>query len=312
MSIAPTRGPLQRPGIERDLTELFQRVEDLERVPDCCDEGTTTYPDAVLANPTVIHYWPMDDVGPGAVDVVGSFDLIENPLGTTDGQPVSNQGSYSFTYQQSGPFAGLPSATSIGFDGDEGGPHPLGTCLYGNGFAVGSTQWSMIGWSYNDFSYPGRTVGSVFSLYGGGSPTTQLYVVAGDLTFLADTGVSYDAVADNAITTPGWHFWAVTVDTAALQISLYLDGVLAETASFAGSVVNGGYLRFGCQGTSVAAPSNFWKGKTCQVATFTSVLNATEIADFYEGGAGAAAGLVWTSDGAGGASWELGTIEVSY
>lgn len=31
MSVGPTRGPFQRPSDERDLTELFQRVEDLER-----------------------------------------------------------------------------------------------------------------------------------------------------------------------------------------------------------------------------------------------------------------------------------------
>ncbi len=33
MSIAPLRGPVQRPGQERDIGELFQRVEDLERKP---------------------------------------------------------------------------------------------------------------------------------------------------------------------------------------------------------------------------------------------------------------------------------------
>jgi hypothetical protein len=32
VSVGPTRGPVQRPGPDRDLAELFQRVEDLERV----------------------------------------------------------------------------------------------------------------------------------------------------------------------------------------------------------------------------------------------------------------------------------------
>lgn len=31
MSVGPTRGPVQRPSLERDVDELFQRVEDLER-----------------------------------------------------------------------------------------------------------------------------------------------------------------------------------------------------------------------------------------------------------------------------------------
>ena len=33
MSIAPTRGPYQRPGQDRDMTEIFQRLDDLERYP---------------------------------------------------------------------------------------------------------------------------------------------------------------------------------------------------------------------------------------------------------------------------------------
>lgn len=32
MSVGPTRGPVQRPGLDRDLTEIFQRLDDLERV----------------------------------------------------------------------------------------------------------------------------------------------------------------------------------------------------------------------------------------------------------------------------------------
>lgn len=32
MSSAPTRGPVQRPDLNRDLTEIFQRLDDLERV----------------------------------------------------------------------------------------------------------------------------------------------------------------------------------------------------------------------------------------------------------------------------------------
>lgn len=32
MSVGPTRGPVQRPGLHRDLAEIFQRLEDLERV----------------------------------------------------------------------------------------------------------------------------------------------------------------------------------------------------------------------------------------------------------------------------------------
>ncbi len=33
MSVAPTRGPVQRPGDDRDFNELFQRVGDLESFP---------------------------------------------------------------------------------------------------------------------------------------------------------------------------------------------------------------------------------------------------------------------------------------
>lgn len=31
MSVGPTRGPVQRPGDDRDFTEIFQRLDDLER-----------------------------------------------------------------------------------------------------------------------------------------------------------------------------------------------------------------------------------------------------------------------------------------
>lgn len=31
MSVGPTRGPVQRPDLDRDLTEIFQRLDDLER-----------------------------------------------------------------------------------------------------------------------------------------------------------------------------------------------------------------------------------------------------------------------------------------
>lgn len=33
MSVGPTRGPVQRPGEERNFTEIFQRLEDIERFP---------------------------------------------------------------------------------------------------------------------------------------------------------------------------------------------------------------------------------------------------------------------------------------
>jgi hypothetical protein len=41
VSVGPTRGPVERPGLDRDLTELLQRVADIERITPGLQFGIT-------------------------------------------------------------------------------------------------------------------------------------------------------------------------------------------------------------------------------------------------------------------------------
>lgn len=243
-------------------------------------------PAAILAHPNTIHYWPMNDVGPGAVDVVGGEDLAENPTGAppgVHGQPVQYQGGYAFLYEQTGPFIDGPTLTAPYFDGDQSGPNSYGLTLYRNGVTIGASTWTMFGWSYQDSSYPGRSIGgAIWSIYGGSTDQTSLYSFVGDLVYEANaTGTPGSVTAAAALTSPQWFFWAVTMDTAG-NIELYLNGVSVGTDTFVGFLTAPGYLRFGCQGTGASGPSNHWKGKTCQVAMFDVILTAEEIETFYE------------------------------
>lgn len=263
----------------------------------------------VLAHPCAYAFWPMDDVGPGARDLVNGNDLAENPTGTSVGQPVSTQGGFSFAYEQAGPFVDA-SVTSIQFNGDTAGFSSHGTILYKVLPAGNPTEddWSFIAWIYNDDT----DFGAVFSTFGGGDVQMSIQSGSGNISLVAITNSgSFDVTASSINATPGWHFVTATYDGAS-TIELFVDGVSYGTDTISGAVGMAGTFRIGAQGFGASGPTNFWRGRICQVGLFQCVLTDDEITNMAAlSGASVDAGFVPTADGAGNWTWSAPTVAVT-
>ncbi len=308
--------PGTRPTQWGTIGDHDSRIRKLEALRPCCGDsgGGETLQDEVLAHPCVASFWPMNDSGPGALDLgPAATDLIENPAGFGGGLPVGTQGTYSFAYGQSGPFAG---SSSIQFDGDPSGALSRGTCLYylypGTNPTTGS--YTMFGYALLDDT----SLATFFTFWGSGTPQTSMASFSDDINFGAQTSSTFaTATATGAAVTAIWLFLAGTYDSATKTFELFINGVSAATATLSTGTndAGAGYLRFGCAGNSlVTTPTNFLRGRLSSWALFDCVLTADEIANFGTlGGTGAAdAGMVLTADGTGGTYWGFPTIEVDY
>ncbi len=303
--------PGTRPDEWGTIGDLQRRIQALEATPCCFNSGDAlpTYADLVLANPCAYAYWPMDDSSGGARDVVGGFDLGENPTGTGGGQPGGSQGSYSFDYGLPGPFADNPDATAIEFDGDFSVGVPFGTALTvalpgGNPTSSG-LPYSMIGWAYAYDNNPS----SFWSTYSSGSNQHRFYRF-GTPEVPHYTVNTTDAVSSGSLLSGSWRFVATTY-TGTSTMTVYLDGLPVGTASQS-AVPGAGTLRFGCQGVGTS-PDLYWRGRLAQWALFSCVLSAAEIAALAaaHGVGDAEAGMVPVADGSGSYSWEF-PLEVQY
>ncbi len=310
--------PGDRPGVWQTVGDLVRRVMRLEAVPPCCDSlcasGVHTLASTILANPCVSSFWPMDDVGPGAIDL-GPFgaSLIENPTGFAGGQPVGSQGTFSFLYGQAGPFADAPDATSIHFDGNPFGASPRGTCLYFDypGANPTSGSYTILGWAKIDDT-DSRTF---VTFWGGGIADTAITSFSDDLAFFVHSSTDTATVtAAGAAVIDTWFFLAATFDSGTGVIEFFIDGVSQGTDTLTGANDAGaGYLRFGTAGNSLATdPGNYLKGNLSQWALFGCVLTDAEILDLAALGGSPApgGGKVLTSTGVGECAFEFPTIAV--
>ncbi len=309
--------PGTRPDQWGTIGDLQRRIQGLEALPCCFDSNlgpNTTYSQLVLANPCVAAYWPMDDTGPGALDVFGPYNLTENPTGAATGQPVGAQGAFSFTYGATGPWPTAPESTAIGFDGNDL-TLAHGTILYAtvaSGTLVGG-DFSVSGWVY----LTDTTLHIFWDLYTGTADYVQLGTFGSSPNIKLTYGSSHgSSITTTSLTTGTWYFVTVTYNNATSQNKLYLNGVLEDTDTFSSGVsAVGGTLRFGAGGLNVNGPSNFLNGRQAQTAWFNCVLTPAEVAELAastnEPSLLAEAGSVPVADGGGGYSWEF-PLEVQY
>jgi hypothetical protein len=262
-------------------------------IPGLIRTTTGTYTDFVLGQPTVWEYWPLNDAS-------------GNPVGLVGGRAMTVHGG-TFTYQQGGPFSDQPLLTSLATNGVS---NWLSYTLTTPEAAVwvGTLPWTWMGWVYatgsNDAMFSFHNLAA-----GGGASSSAAYTFSPDvLRFQHD---STDVSSGVALSASVWHHVAMTYAGSGTGAGiLYLDGVqIATLTNTATSQVN--QMRIGAQG-NVGSESNFWTGRQAQVAFFTSVLSAADIADAASRTTGAAQdGMVPVSDGAGGYDWAF-PLEVTF
>lgn len=259
------------------------------------NSGVPSYPDFVLAQPSLWAYWPLNDASGTPIDVFG-------------GRALTVHGG-TFSYQQTGPFPDLPAQSALGFSGAS---NWLSYDLtVGEQTLWASTlPWTWMGWVYYTGTFP-RAIFSLHNLVGGGG-AAQSSVYTFTTEHLRLVRAASDVDSGDVLTTSTWHPVAVTYAGSATGVmNLYLDGALIGTLT--NTSTNGvAQVRLGAQG-NVGVEGNFWQGRQAQVAMFTSALSADDIADASSRTSGAAeSGQVPTADGAGSYTWEFPTIEVTY
>ncbi len=309
--------PGTRPDQWSTLGDHQRRLQALEAVPCCFDSNlgpNTTYSQLVLANPCVAAYWPMDDTGPGALDVFGPYNLTENPTGAATGQPVGAQGAFAFAYEQTGPWPTAPDSTAIKFDGNDL-TLAHGTILYkaiSSGTLVGG-NFSVAGW----VNIADTSLHYLWDFYTGTANFIQLGVAnsaPNQIFIFASNSGAVTSTTHPAVGT--WYFVVVTYNNSTSQTKLYVNGVLEDTDTFSSGIsAVGGTLRFGAGGSGASGPTNFLNGRQAQTAWFNCVLTAAEVAELAastnEPSIFAEAGTVPVADGGGSYSWEF-PLEVQY
>lgn len=166
------------------------------------------------------------------------------------------------------------------------------------------------------------TVGSTEEILGQGYPLHGsnngwgLLIVSSKFNIMAN-GVAY--AANSTLSVDTWYFLALVRDAG--NWKLYVNGLLqTATGSTAPGSGYGGNTWIGSDdfiagGTSGSHTSWLHDAYLSYGFIANSVISGTELLAIYDAGVTSgllAAGLVWTTNGAGGASWELPTVEVDY
>lgn len=239
---------------------------------------TGSYQEQVLAEPSLIGYWPLDDDGPVAADhSTSGHDLDESA------DPP--------TWRQPGPFTD-PDATSVLFS-------------HASGFTAATDALvdsvSSVIYYFNDvdpytwevLAYPtglatSGHVASLMDMYeppGGSSEGMYMAILEDGSVRVGRAGVSFDSPV--ALTLNEWVHLAMSYDGATLR--LYFDGEeqLAEatTASHGGS----GQLSLGQHYAGTTWRENY-TGRLAQAAIYNQALSASTIARHANLGIGAGGG----------------------
>lgn len=260
--------------------------------------------DVILATPDVAAFWKLNETtGDVAADSTGNgYDLA---VPTGGAAPNGAQAPHW------GLAAGPPGETSAGWSTADGTPR---ACVERNesDFVV-RNAWTMEIWasmsaaSHNTWimAQGDRNVSGGHGWYmrredDGGVNDRKMIVGIND-----GVGFATEFVGNNALTDDVWYHLTVThTSGAAGTWTMYVNG-LAQSAT---STADPGTAAVNTRLFSEPfATLEFLEGKIQYCAYFTRVLSGAEILEHYEVGISSGAldaGLVWTSDGAGGASWE--------
>lgn len=242
----------------------------------------------ILADPGLFAFWKLNETS-------GTVAADSGP----NGLDLTLTGSVTWAAA-----AGPPGETSAQFGG-------TGYLALSSGFATLSGDATAEIWVY-------RTASTFAPLIGQDQPfgtSAGWGLAAFDTVSQAPGYASLEAVTTglSGTVTPvavsAWYHVAMT--RASGVWLLYVNGAQEPgSASVSAPTVAGLWLA----GTP-ASGSFRLTGRLSYAALYSRALSGAEILDHYERastGGNVAGGKVWTSDGAGGASWEYPTIEVTY
>jgi hypothetical protein len=226
-----------------------------------------TYQQHVLAEPSLIGYWPLDDTGPPAVDHSASHhDLTESAIPPTYGEP--------------GPFSGDASATSVLFAASAGFTAPVDALIDLN--SPSSLYWFNTSLPFtfeilaNPAAYPASHAAGLMGSYespGGSTGGLYLTLLPTGAVRMQRANETYDSLA--ALNLDAWTHLAMSYDGATLR--LYFDGeeqlAAPTTAAHSGS----GVFRVGVYGEDSTYMDTF-HGRLAQAAIYNTALSGTVIA----------------------------------
>lgn len=278
-------------------------------IPDLLVLPSGSYQEIVLAEPSLVGYWPLDEASGDALDASGhgyTLAICGTPI---QGEP--------------GPFTDPddPTATLFDYTGSEPGGDgfpPAEDAFYRDDSDLNTVFVGSDGLSYECWVYPVANP----SIEGG-----IVLCISGDWNH---TGYQLRHLSDGKIE---WKGPTVTVTSSAalpLDTWTHIAGTLSLTTG-SHLYFDGGEVASGANQTPDGAASRFmiaavtystlhvrhFQGRIAQAALFREALDAGTINSHYQGGvlSGAgdgAAGWVLTTDGAGNTSWAAPTVEVEY
>ena len=274
------------------VTDEGDGITRLDVCVECTNSGgATTYTDAVLAHPCLAHYWPCDETSGNLIDRKGSIDPSRIAATSGSGQP---------TYGAAGPFTSFPALTAVHNSGSFGVvAHDDGQF---NGLMSGfsPTTYTLEAWVWFDSA----TFQSMIIQFGDAS--FSLFTPAWTLQFgCGNIGVS-DVVT---VPTGAWQYLVGTFDGT--NARFYRNATLVGTGTPTSHASWSAQFSFtnNYLGPSYA-PLN---GRLAQVALYNCALSASEITNHFSlrGATGDhPSGMVLTSDGSGGTTWDYPTIQV--
>ncbi len=240
----------------------------------------STYRDCRLAQPSIVHMWPCDELSGTLADVVGSTTLT----------PTANGGFPQ--YGAAGPFTALPSQTAVvGGSGTNQGkfsglPSSFGTTL----------PFTIEFWAYPTSAANGQ----VYAMWDGTVAKSVTVSVGGGGTNWAFTRGAF-SVQGGTVTLNGWTL--ITATFNGTSIKLYQDGVLVGTTATTESLpvqTAGSFLN------TAPASGSFqpFTGRVCLLSIFNTALT-TFCNTSSGGGTDADQDMVLTAQGDGTTAWEF-------
>ena len=254
---------------------------------------------------------------PGYYPTECKYDLNDatGGTGTTFYNSPTNPSTYNFT---AGTFA---SATSYNTPDTSGGSRTLQ--VHGATQATGKVGTHCLSFDgTNDYLiyeaadvFPGTTnaISVAFWQYGGtsvpnaatflwcqdasGNRVWSVHVPWSDSNIYWDcgnTGASYDRI--NKLATTGdfkgaWNHWAFTKDVSTGTMAIYLNGVLWHSGTGNTRTLSTATKIYVGSGETGGSPASFYDGKIDELAVWSRVLSADEIATIYAAQNGALAGI---------------------
>lgn len=263
---------------DSEITELYNQGEkDLLKI---------NMPQTDLIPQDLVGYWPFDGQ---------QTNWSANTTNDLSGN--NNTGSMINMSTSTSPIAGI-AGQGLKFDGTNDYVQATNSSSLNP-----STEITLAGWVYLDYTYPGVYTPKFFSFISKNTPNDGGYLlwfddnnfgIGGDGRFTAmfAAGNAFDGAWGGKPSTDGfllpkeWTHVAVTYNTSTQSIKFYKNGVIFRDTTYDSgngnlSSTNNLLINYGTDSWK-----NYFKGTTDEVRIYNRVLSANEVAALYRAGAG--------------------------